>query len=280
MNIGGIISSARKALGMTQEQLAQEVNVSRQTISNWENDRAEPDLTAIRKLDEVLGCNLLHAHDAVQEETSAQEEIPVPVDISALVEAVEKSPAEPARKWAWLTPKYAFIAGFVLAALIVTLVVSLRPSGTVSTAGMDEPAAKTTSEETVSSYLREDFQNPADAPVLVQAAQDPVLPTGSAENPEWFYEFTLSAADSGSYTMQKLTIINFAPDGTQYPMDYPAETISAWWGTTVLTKDTPQTIIGGFPVQALDGIGLILTCENESGETFDSLGYASLAQAE
>ena len=39
------ISEARKALGMTQEQVAEAMNVSRQTVSHWENGRMQPDET-------------------------------------------------------------------------------------------------------------------------------------------------------------------------------------------------------------------------------------------
>ena len=42
-NIGEKIMQARKTKGMTQDTLAQLVNVSRQTVSHWENGRAMPD---------------------------------------------------------------------------------------------------------------------------------------------------------------------------------------------------------------------------------------------
>mgnify|MGYP001050533064 CR=1 FL=1 len=38
-NIGEKIMQARKTKGMTQDTLAQLVNVSRQTVSHWENGR-------------------------------------------------------------------------------------------------------------------------------------------------------------------------------------------------------------------------------------------------
>ena len=36
MNLGNNISSLRKAKGLSKESLAEKLNVSRQTISNWE----------------------------------------------------------------------------------------------------------------------------------------------------------------------------------------------------------------------------------------------------
>ncbi|MEG0640672.1 MAG: helix-turn-helix transcriptional regulator [Clostridia bacterium] len=46
--------SARKERGITQEQLAEEMNVSRQTISHWENGRMKPDEETMKRLSELL----------------------------------------------------------------------------------------------------------------------------------------------------------------------------------------------------------------------------------
>mgnify|MGYP003561492915 FL=1 len=37
MEIGEKLKNSRMNAGMTQEQIAEQINVSRQTISNWEN---------------------------------------------------------------------------------------------------------------------------------------------------------------------------------------------------------------------------------------------------
>ena len=49
------ILKARKAKGMTQEQLASAMGVSRQLVSHWENGRVDPTPQQLEKLDEVLG---------------------------------------------------------------------------------------------------------------------------------------------------------------------------------------------------------------------------------
>ena len=49
MKIGNKINQLRKLSGMTQEQLAEKLNVSRQTISKWESDSTSPDLESIVK---------------------------------------------------------------------------------------------------------------------------------------------------------------------------------------------------------------------------------------
>ncbi len=54
MDIGKTIKEKRVALNMTQDALAQKMNVSRATISSWEVGRTYPDLEAVVCLSEVL----------------------------------------------------------------------------------------------------------------------------------------------------------------------------------------------------------------------------------
>ena len=48
------IAKARKDLGLTQEQVAKAMNVSRQTVSHWENGRVQPDEATVRQLFALL----------------------------------------------------------------------------------------------------------------------------------------------------------------------------------------------------------------------------------
>ncbi|MBR1607202.1 MAG: helix-turn-helix transcriptional regulator [Clostridia bacterium] len=52
--IGEQISAARKAQGMTQDQLAQAMHVTRASISNWERDTRMPDGETMLRLSQVL----------------------------------------------------------------------------------------------------------------------------------------------------------------------------------------------------------------------------------
>ena len=47
MNLGRNISYLRKQKKWTQEQFAEEMNVTRQTVSRWESDEITPELSAI-----------------------------------------------------------------------------------------------------------------------------------------------------------------------------------------------------------------------------------------
>jgi len=55
--IGSRICRFRKAKNMTQEELANQVGVSSQAVSKWENDASCPDISLIPALCEVLGVS-------------------------------------------------------------------------------------------------------------------------------------------------------------------------------------------------------------------------------
>lgn len=64
-NIGQIISTLRKQKGMTQNDLAEKMNVTDKAVSKWERNLSYPDVNFIPKLAEVLGTTveeLLNAH--------------------------------------------------------------------------------------------------------------------------------------------------------------------------------------------------------------------------
>lgn len=58
MKIGKALQKHRKEHGMTQEQLAKILNLSRQTISKWENDRGFPDIENLIWLCDIYKISL------------------------------------------------------------------------------------------------------------------------------------------------------------------------------------------------------------------------------
>ncbi len=52
------IKKYRNDLGLSQDALAEKVFVSRQTISNWENDKSYPDVNSLLLLSEVIGVTI------------------------------------------------------------------------------------------------------------------------------------------------------------------------------------------------------------------------------
>ena len=70
MNIGSKIAEARKKKHLTQEQLAELLNVSRQSISRWESNQTYPDMDKIVFLAEILevSCDYLLTDQALPQE--------------------------------------------------------------------------------------------------------------------------------------------------------------------------------------------------------------------
>lgn len=56
--LGEKLKSARKDAGLTQEQLAVKLMVSRQAITKWEADRGMPDLENLKSLSQLLGVSI------------------------------------------------------------------------------------------------------------------------------------------------------------------------------------------------------------------------------
>lgn len=54
MELGKQIKKYRGELGLSQEALAEKIYVSRQTVSNWENDKNYPDINSLLRLSEVF----------------------------------------------------------------------------------------------------------------------------------------------------------------------------------------------------------------------------------
>ena len=60
MDVGSKIKQARLETKMTQEYAAQELGVSRQTISNWENGKTYPDIVSVIRMSELYQVSLDH----------------------------------------------------------------------------------------------------------------------------------------------------------------------------------------------------------------------------
>ena len=58
MEIGKKLKDARMKSGFTQETVAEKLHVSRQTISNWENEKSYPDIISVIALSDLYSISL------------------------------------------------------------------------------------------------------------------------------------------------------------------------------------------------------------------------------
>ena len=58
MSIGEVLKQARSEAGLSQEDVAEKVGVSRQTVSSWENGKSYPDIASVITLSDAYGISL------------------------------------------------------------------------------------------------------------------------------------------------------------------------------------------------------------------------------
>lgn len=105
--LGQTLKAVRQERGMTQLQLAEALYVTRQTVSNWENGRSEPDLETLGRISDLLGVELsLLLGQEPPEPAPAIEEPPQATGEEEVVQ-----PPSPRRRWlVWVLPLLAIIA--------------------------------------------------------------------------------------------------------------------------------------------------------------------------
>ena len=80
MEIGTQIKQRRSAVGLSQEELADRIFVTRQTLSNWENDKTYPDINSLLRLAEQFHVSL---DELVKGDIQTMEEVIKKEDIDA-----------------------------------------------------------------------------------------------------------------------------------------------------------------------------------------------------
>lgn len=111
-NVGRNIRTLRTRAGITQDQLAETLFVSRQTISNYETGRSQPDVDTLVRLAGALGTDAgaLIYGPAVPADTRRQRWLCVPGAVCLAVWAVLALPVlDAAMEWRRMT----YIGGFV-----------------------------------------------------------------------------------------------------------------------------------------------------------------------
>ena len=106
MDISNQIKTRREAMGLSQEQLAEKLYVSRQTISNWERDKTYPDVQSLLMLSILFDTSI----DTL-----------VKGDVTVMEEAVERDRKRMGTRMLWL-------AVLMLALLAAAFALILSPA--------------------------------------------------------------------------------------------------------------------------------------------------------
>ena len=73
--LGKRIVANRKRVGMTQDQLAEQLGVTAQAVSKWENDQSCPDITMLPKLSRIFGISTDELLGNVTEQPTYEAEV-------------------------------------------------------------------------------------------------------------------------------------------------------------------------------------------------------------
>ena len=88
MNLGNSLFQARKKSGLSQEDVAEKLRVSRQTVSKWETDETVPDIRQTKRM-------------AVLYHLSLDELINFDLDVKQVQDAIDNTSAETEAKINW-----------------------------------------------------------------------------------------------------------------------------------------------------------------------------------
>ena len=88
MNLGNSLFHARKKCGLSQEDVAEKLGVSRQTVSKWETDETLPDIRQSKKM-------------AVLYNMSLDELIEFDIDVKEIQQIIEKTSEQIEEKIDW-----------------------------------------------------------------------------------------------------------------------------------------------------------------------------------
>ena len=231
------ITAARKEKKLTQEQVAQAVGVSRQTVSHWENGRVEP----TQEQREAL-CRLLE----------------IPAD------APQPTPL-----------RRRILAAVALAAFVTILVMAVYPIYKSRHAGANPEAAQETPVPQSEKYSWDWFQQPDAQPVEGQAnielttAERPLMLTES-ENEEkpYVWSILLFAQETNgvSFTMEKVTEVYF--NNEKLPMqtaEMTANEIEWYWYSTRLEAGGVTSYATDRPADGGIGYGVAVEGKDDNG---------------
>lgn len=234
------VKRVRKVAGLTQEQLAQAMGVSRQAVSHWENGHSLPDEATLLRLAQAL-------HTTPEQIALAPPPLPVEEPAVSSAPAVQKRPMR-------------FVCvGLAALLLVLGLWCLLRPRG-------------------LSSSLRpQDFQqSQGNACLPLSPMVSTLLPQQAPYGNRRFWRLNLylQAADAGDCTVQELRFYRYGRDWLgrvtlRESFSRSASDLRNSWGTNVARAGQSMNYIASASVEPDDyGFGVEAVVRNSQGQLY------------
>lgn len=255
--------AARKAQGMTQEKLAEVMEVSRPMISHWENGRAQPDVESLKRLSQVL------EYDFLQGESLPQS---TPLDQASEDTATSKNKKRP---WGYVL---AFLGGILL-----TLFVQFALIPLFTPAPKDIPPQNGFTEEAYSIGWYKQPSEPVagQAYIDLHANENPVKAIKAdrfAGGVGWRYTIYMPETNGVDFTVEELSYTYFQDEEYADVFRYTGEELKNMWGDNILEANSDWDMGGGLPRQELSGVGVLLTGTDANGNQLEFHYYLEFSQ--
>lgn len=227
-NIGQNIRQARKAQGITQEQLAARLYVSRQTVSSWENARTQPDYETLQKLSEMLSISVGELLGVAKEPNPQENPLEAepscvpPADdlpsVSPIDSTVHESPSvplevvQPPEETAEKPHRRSILPLAVLCLLVFTCLAAwlFALPGSYSPEQFMKSVVPVEGQAFVTLYTRECRVN---------------LPSGKS-HPNWSYNLYLREDHGVGFQIETLRYVYFLEDGQTVQLEHNAADIA------------------------------------------------------
>lgn len=256
--IGEQIRAARKAKGMTQNDLASALNVTRTGISKWETDDRIPDAEMLLHLSEVLEYqftrNSSDSKSVSDQETGepVKRETPVTAAPAEQVPAAQPSsdpaPAEPPASEGNHSRRLLLYCAAALAViiLIALIIILTRPKE-------DPPAANPPKEATVytdgtgKAYTPDEFEAVAssDASMAHLSFRNSLRFTGEGLEKHIFYNFDMYEENGIAFHIDRFDLVLFYTNGTVSVDSFTDQDLTDWGDSPDIPPRGSYTLTGG-----------------------------------
>lgn len=251
--LGQKIKQARADRGLTQAQLADEMHVTRQTISNWENGRSVPDYVMLGQLAKVLQFDV---GMPVAEETSAKE----------MPEQAEQNHPEPAQPKKKASRKRRLMAAAVILAAGVMMVIQWIV-----------PSEK--SPYTIEWFSQEQAAEEGKAFVRTYSLEVPVKARQNRPEATPIYQFGVFMKEENGVgcTIHDITLVYFSGTKVTFIDSLAQEDfIHFSLGSPYIGANQYRRIAISIPAEKETGVGFWISGIDDNGHEFESKYYLPL----
>lgn len=277
------LTAARKAQKLTQDQLAKMANVSRPTVSHWENGRALPDLDMLKTLNAILGCDLTGTEAAPEQMAEPQPEASAAEAVPQIRPVAPASQLPIPMKWIALALALAVLLG-VGAGLWLhhqKAVQAARDAGKVEIP-VGYPSQDFTLDYELDWYLTPDVPQEGKAWVKIYTEANPIYAVANNvfnSGYGWHYTFHLAEQHGVDFEADSLTQTLFLGDKRIGETVMNKNQLVSLWNNATLYSTRSRSFSGGFPVQDITGVGLVITGKDVNGNDMTFHGYVELSPA-